>query len=111
MPGMPVRTWTAPVAALSLAILVGCGGGGEGLSDRDPNGARACEQLAEAFKNKDDTQAAIRGSFASGEAASQANTPAIKDATIDVGGDLAADPEAMVAACRAEGVDMPDVPG
>jgi hypothetical protein len=100
-------TLALPVLALLLA---GCGGGGDGLAGRDPNGARACEELAQAFENKDDTDAAIRGSFASGEAASQSSTPAIKDATIDVGGELAADPEAMVAACRAEGVDIPDVP-
>jgi hypothetical protein len=89
--------------------LTACGGGGD-LAERDPLGAQACESLAEAFENKDDTDAAIAGSMNSGEAALKATTQSIKDATIDLGGDTAADPDAMVKACRAEGVDMPDVP-
>ena len=104
------------VRALVLPALLGltltaCGGGAAAdLADSDPNGAEACSQLAGAFENKDDTSAAIKGSFASGKAATQSTTPAIKAAVLDVGGDPAADPEKMVAACKAAGVDMPDVP-
>jgi hypothetical protein len=91
-------------------VLAGCGGGSDGLAERDPKGAEACQELAEAFENKDDTQAAIEGSMRAGAAAEQAETQSIRNATIDLAGEAAADPEAMVDACRDEGVDMPDVP-
>jgi hypothetical protein len=94
-----------------ILLLAACGGGeGGGLAERDPKGAEACSKLAEAFENKNDTDAAIQGSTEAGAAADQSETPAIKAATIDLAGTLVADPEAMVEACRAEGVDMPDVP-
>ncbi len=95
---------------LTAICLTACGGGSDDLSERDPNGAQACKSLTTAFENKDDTDAAITNSLNSGKSALKAKTQAIKDATIDLGGDTAADPDAMVKACRAEGVDMPDVP-
>lgn len=94
-----------------VLLLAACGGGeGGGLGERDPKGADACSSLASAFENKDDTDAAIQGSEDAAAAAGQADTQAIKNAVIDVAGTKYADPEAMVEACRAEGVDMPDVP-
>lgn len=94
----------------AVAFVAACGGGGDGLADRDPNGAQACRALAEAFENKDDTEAAIQGSTDAGAAAENAETPEIRDATIDLAGTKVADPQAMVDACRDAGVEMPDVP-
>jgi hypothetical protein len=96
-----------------VLVLAACGGGdggAGGLAERDPKGAEACAKLAEAFENRNDTDAAVRGSTEAGAAADQSKTPSIKAATIDLAGTIVADPEAMVQACRAEGVDMPDVP-
>jgi hypothetical protein len=95
---------------LLLAACGGSSGGDGGLAERDPKGAEACSSLAEAFENRNDTEAAIQGSTEAGAAAEQASTQAIKEAVIDLAGTKVADPEAMVEACRAEGVDMPDVP-
>lgn len=100
---------TLAAIVLFTLTLAACGGGSS-LADTDPKGAEACSQLADAFANKDDTSAAIRGSFASGKAAGEAKTAAIREAVLDVGGSSAADPGPMVAACRAAGVEMPDVP-
>ncbi len=97
------------VLTLTAIVVTACGGSGD-LAERDPLGAQSCESLAKAFENKDDTDAAITNSLNSGKSALKAKTQAIKDATIDLGGDTAADPDAMVKACRAEGVDMPNVP-
>jgi ABC-type glycerol-3-phosphate transport system substrate-binding protein len=101
------RTISTTVLAV---MLTACGGGGSDLADTDPNGAEACEKLAQAFEDKNDTDKAIQGSMDAAEAAEEATTASIRDAVIDLAGTKAADPEAMVDACRAEGVDMPDVP-
>jgi ribosomal protein L18 len=93
----------------AVLLLAACGGGGD-LADSDPKGAEACQALAQAFEDRNDTDAAIAGSQKAGEAASQAETQAIREATIDLAGTQVADPEAMVDACRDAGVEMPDVP-
>lgn len=106
-----MRRVAVPLALVAV-LLGGCGGGGgEGLADTDAKGAEACSALAQAFENKDDTAKAIEGSKRAGAAAAEASTPAIRDATLDLAGTQVADPQEMVSACRAAGVDMPDVPG
>lgn len=100
---------TRLLAAVLVALtLTACGG--ESLAERDPKGAQACSRLADALRNKDDTAAALLDSFASGDAAREAKTVGIREAVVDVGGSLKADPLRMVSACRTAGVTMPDVP-
>lgn len=99
------RTLAAVLFALTLTAC-----GDYDLAEDDPKGAEACSLLAEALRNEDDTAAALLSSFASGAAASEAKTPTIREAVVDVGGSLKADPVKMVAACRTAGVTMPDVP-
>jgi ABC-type phosphate/phosphonate transport system substrate-binding protein len=105
-----LRRMRLAASLLAVAALLAACGGGSDLAERDPKGAEACQQLGEAFENRDDAERAIAGSMRAGAAAEQAETESIRNATIDLGGEVAADPEAMVEACRGEGVDMPDVP-
>lgn len=79
----------------------------EDLADRDPHGAQACRELAEAIDNPDE---AVSGAYASGEAALKSSTPPIKAAVVQVSGDTWAHAGKMIRACRAEGVDMPETP-
>lgn len=101
------REMTRTLAAFIVAFtLTACGD--YDLAESDPKGAEACSLLADALRNKDDRPAALLDSFASGEAASKAKTPTIREAVVDVAGSLKADPVKMVAACRTAGVTMPD---
>lgn len=85
--------------------LTGCGGG-ERLADRDPAGARACSELAKAIEA---TDGAVAHAYASGEAALESTTPAIRAAAVQLPGHTWAHAGRMLDACRAEGVEMPDV--
>ncbi|MFC6009122.1 hypothetical protein [Angustibacter luteus] len=102
------------LAALALMLVSACGGGSSGggsdLSKSDPKGAEACTALADAFKHKDDTDAAVAGVMKSGAAAAQAKTDAIRAAVVDLGDDKGADAQKMHDACVDAGMDMPDVP-
>jgi hypothetical protein len=106
--GAGMRRRTGLVALVLLAA--GCSGGGDALAERDPKGAEACDALAQAFRDKNNTDAAIAGSAKAGAAADQSTTPAIKAATIDLAGTKVADPQALRQACVDAGVDVPEVP-
>lgn len=101
-----------PAVVLALFLLAGCGGStSDGLASTDSKGAEACSAMRQAFQDKNDTAKAIEGSKKAGAAAQQASTGDIKAAVVDLVGTTVADPAKLVAACRAAGVDMPDVPG
>lgn len=92
-----------------MLLLAACGGGSDPLAD-DPNGARACDSLAQAFQDKDDQDAAVAGALEAGEAAEQSTTEAISSTVNDVAGMPLADAQQLRDACVDAGVDMPEVP-
>lgn len=94
-------------AALALALPACASSAEQEFAERDPHGARACSELAEAIENPDE---AVTRAYASGEAALRSTTPQIKAATVHVLGDTWAHAGQMIQACRAEGVDMPETP-
>lgn len=97
-------------AVAMLALLVSGCGGSEPLAD-DPKGAEACSLLAGSLEaDSDDAEGKLGGLFAAGEAAEEATTASIREATVDIVGQVSADTETMHAACVDAGVEMPDLP-
>lgn len=96
---------TLGLVGVSL-LLVGCGSAP--LAERDPAGAEACEKLAFALERENPT-VYLGGLAGAGEIGLLADTPAIREAVIEVGntGKGLADAEKLRKACIDEGEDMP----
>ena len=106
-----------PLLAVALvATLAACSSGSAAGSDTpalatsDPNGAKACAALTQAYKDVNDKVKTVTDIYAAGEAAKASTTPAIKASVVVVGARTAASGPKLRAACEAAGVTMPPVP-
>ncbi|MBC7638296.1 MAG: hypothetical protein H7231_00780 [Rhodoferax sp.] len=80
------------------------------LATSDPNGAKACAALTQAYANVNDKVKAVTAIYAAGDAAKASTTPGIKASVVVVGARSAASGPKLRAACVAAGVTMPPVP-
>lgn len=107
---------------VTAAVLAGCSQPAP-LAQRDPKGFEACSQLISSRNPNGTPVDSIAGVFGfMGEAASQSTTEAIRATAKPATGDAGlvntatktliwdVDKDALAAACRAEGVDVPDAP-
>ena len=102
-----------PLLAVALVVtLSACSSGSDtpALATSDPNGAKACAALAQAYKEVNDKVKAVTAIYAAGDAAKASTTPAIKASVVVVGARSAASGPKLRAACVAAGVTMPPVP-
>ena len=100
---------------LTVAVLVtlaACSSGSDkpALATSDPNGAKACAALRQAYADVNDKAKAVTAIYAAGDAAKASTTPDIKASVVVVGARSAASGPKLRAACVAAGVTMPQVP-
>lgn len=102
-----MKAWRCAGALILLVPLAGCG---ESFEERDPNGALACQALADGRQSANfikKTTSLVKA----GEHAWLAETDAIEESVINPGGAAAttplADVDELAKACEAEGFDMP----
>ena len=103
------------LSVLAAVLLLGaCASGSTAtatdLATSDPNGAKACAALTQAYAAGADKAKAITAVYAAGAAAKLSTTPAIKAAVVEVDGRAAANGVTLRAACAAAGVAMPAAP-
>ncbi len=80
------------------------------LATSDPNGAKACAALTQAYAEVNDKVKAVTAIYAAGDAAKASTTPGIKASVVVVGARSAASGPKLRAACVEAGVTMPPVP-
>lgn len=102
-----------PLLAVAVVVtLAACSSGSDkpDLATSDPNGAKACAALTQAYANVNDKVKAVTAIYAAGDAAKTSTTPGIKASVVVVGARSAASGPKLRAACVAAGVTMPPVP-
>lgn len=102
-----------PLLAVAVVVtLAACSSGSDkpALASSDPNGAKACAALTQAYASVNDKVKAVTALYAAGDAAKASTTPGIKASVVVVGARSAASGPKLRAACVAAGVTMPMVP-